>query len=169
MLHLYFGEGKGKTTAALGLAMRAAGNGWRVVFVQFLKNTSAGEVVSLEKLGVTVLRGKAGDHFFAQMTDDEKAETKKISDDNVSRALSLCGEGQTLLVLDEICAAYNHDLVSRTAVDDFLRAIPAQVEVVLTGRNPPEHFFALADYATEMKKIAHPFDKGISARRGVEF
>ena len=181
MTHLYYGEGKGKTTAALGLAVRAAGNGWRVIFVQFLKNAPAGEVSSLEKLGATVLRGKAGNHFFSQMTDAEKSATKAISDEHFARAVAMCaqnttdggarerGAQPTLLVLDEICAAYNHHLVSRAAVDDFLRAVPNALELVLTGRNPPEHFFACADYVTEMKKIRHPYDTGTAARKGVEF
>jgi cob(I)alamin adenosyltransferase len=72
-------------------------------------------------------------------------------------------------VLDEICAAYGHNLVDRAAVDDFLRNLPADAEVVLTGRNPPQVFLDHADYITEMKKIRHPFDNGIAARKGVEF
>ncbi|MBQ7159173.1 MAG: cob(I)yrinic acid a,c-diamide adenosyltransferase [Treponema sp.] len=173
MLHLYYGEGKGKTTASLGLAIRAAGNGWRVIFVQFLKNTPVGEITSLEKLGATVLRGKAGNHFFSQMTEQEKTESKAISDTNFSRALALCKEypesSQILLVLDEICAAYQYELIDRDAVDALVSNPPANVELVLTGRNPPALFLEKADYITEMKKIRHPFDNGLVARRGVEF
>lgn len=185
MLHLYCGEGKGKTTAALGLAIRALGNGWRVIFVQFLKNVPAGEIPALEKLGATVLRGKAGNHFFNEMTEDEKRETLLISNEHFSRAVALCrtlcadgetagsssatGQPRVLLVLDEMCAAYGHSLIDRAAVDDFLRSLPAGAEIVLTGRNPPQIFLDHADYITEMKKIRHPFDAGVAARKGVEF
>ena len=195
MIHLYFGDGKGKTTAAIGLALRALGNGWRVFFVQFMKNAPAGEIASLEKMGATILRGKAGNHFFSDMTEDEKVRTREISSENLSRALSLCGEencgapssceetlshteqpdaagraGQkTLLVLDEICAAYQYDLIDRAAVDFLVHNPPARTELVLTGRNPPPVFLECADYITEMKKIRHPYDTGIPARRGVEF
>ena len=182
MIHLYYGDGKGKTTAAVGLSVRALGNGWRVVFVQFLKNTPCGEVTALERLGATVLRGKAGEHFFSKMTDAERRATREISDRNLERALSLCARaGQTaplLLVLDEVCAACRYDLVDGAAVDSLVRSLrqsphtdaaQAPVELVLTGREPPEHFFAAADYITEFRKERHPFDLGIRARKGVEF
>ncbi|MBQ6781279.1 MAG: cob(I)yrinic acid a,c-diamide adenosyltransferase [Treponema sp.] len=181
MIHLYCGEGKGKTTAALGLAVRALGNGFKVIFVQFMKNTPAGEILALERLGATVLRGKAGNHFFSDMTEDEKRETKTISDEHFSCAIALCkktcaaavsafaAHPRVLLVLDEICAAYQYEMIDRAAVDDFLRNLPVGAEIVLTGRNPPQIFFDHADYITEMKKIRHPFDSGIPARKGVEF
>ncbi|MBD5448192.1 MAG: cob(I)yrinic acid a,c-diamide adenosyltransferase [Treponema sp.] len=171
MVHLYYGGGKGKTTAALGLALRAAGNGWRVVVVQFLKGRRTGELAALGKLGAVVLRGKAGGRFVPQMTAAEREETRAICDANFARARDLCDAdaGPVLLVLDEICAAYGSSLVDTGAVDAFLAAVPERVEVVLTGREPPEGFFARADYVTEMRCVRHPFDAGVAARSGVEF
>lgn len=171
MVHLYFGGGKGKTTAALGLAVRAAGNGWRVVVVQFLKGRRTGELAALETLGAVVLRGKAGERFVAQMTAAQRAETRAICDANFARARELCAadSAPVLLVLDEICAAYRASLVDTCAVDAFLAAVPERVEVVLTGREPPERFFARADYVTEMRCVRHPFEAGVAARAGVEF
>lgn len=171
MVHLYYGDGKGKTTAALGLAARAAGNGWRVVVVQFLKGRRTGELAALGKLGAVVLRGKAGTRFVAQMTAAEREETRAVCDAHFARAREQCaGEAvPVLLVLDEICAAYGCGLVDTAAVDAFLAAVPAHVEVVLTGREPPASFLARADYVTEMRCVRHPFEAGIAARAGVEF
>lgn len=171
MVHLYYGEGKGKTTAALGMAARAAGNGWRVVFVQFLKGRRTGELAALARLGAVVLRGKAGGRFAAQMTAAEREETRAIGDANFARARELCSgsPAPVLLVLDEICAACALALVDAAAVDAFLAAVPDGVEVVLTGREPPARFIERADYVTEMRCVRHPFAAGVAARAGVEF
>lgn len=170
MVHLYYGDGKGKTTAALGLAARAAGNGWRVVVVQFLKGRQTGELAALETLGALVLRGKAGG-FVAQMTAAEREETRAVCDANFARARDWCARasGPVLLVLDEICAACRHALVDTCAVDAFLAAVPERVEVVLTGREPPQRFLDRADYVTEMRCVRHPFAAGVASRAGVEF
>ena len=179
MIHLYYGEGKGKTSAAIGLSVRARGNGVPVVFVQFLKGRAAGEVLMMERLGVTVFRGKAGDKFVSAMSEDEKSETKKISDDNLCRALDLCqriceeekssAALKVLLVLDEVCAAWNLSMVSLDEVESLVRNPPDGVELVLTGRNPPPFMLELSDYATELRKEKHPFDTGVPARKGIEF
>ncbi len=184
MIHLYYGDGKGKTTAAIGLAVRAAGEGLPVFFVQFMKNAPVGEVLSLEKLGITIVRGKSGSHFFSQMTEEEKRETKKRGNENLTCVLASLYEStfagertgeekgdlpRALLILDEICAAYQHDLIDRKAVDALIFNPPPLVELVLTGRNPPSLFLEKADYITEMKKIRHPYDAGLAARKGVEF
>lgn len=171
MIHLYFGEGKGKTTAALGLSVRALGSSVPVVFVQFLKSRHAGEVDSLEKLGAVVLRGKGCGKFVSAMDEDERRKTRRISDANLSRALSIVSEcgAPALLVLDEVCAAWNSSLVDRGAVESLVMSPPPLLELVLTGRNPPAVFLERADYITEMVKVRHPFDSGVAARRGVEF
>ncbi|MCI8807430.1 MAG: cob(I)yrinic acid a,c-diamide adenosyltransferase [Oscillospiraceae bacterium] len=166
MVHLYWGAGKGKTTAAMGLALRALGTGRRVAVVQFLKGRDSGEIPLLEGLGAQVFRGKAGTKFSFQMTGAEKAETRALQTDHLRRALALDAE---LLVLDEACAAWQTDLIDR----DLLRAAvldrPEGREVVLTGREPPEWMREAADYVTEMRCHRHPFEQGVPARRGVEF
>ncbi len=166
LVHLYWGAGKGKTTAAMGLALRALGAGRRVAVVQFLKGRDSGEIPLLEGLGAQVFRGKAGTKFSFQMTGAEKAETRALQTDHLRRALALDAE---LLVLDEACAAWQTDLIDR----DLLRAAvldrPEGREVVLTGREPPEWMREAADYVTEMRCHCHPFEQGVPARRGVEF
>ncbi len=166
LVHLYWGAGKGKTTAAMGLALRALGTGRRVAVVQFLKGRDSGEIPLLEGLGAQVFRGKAGTKFSFQMTGAEKAETRALQTDHLRRALALDAE---LLVLDEACAAWQTDLIDR----DLLRAAvldrPEGREVVLTGREPPEWMREAADYVTEMRCHRHPFEQGVPARRGVEF
>ncbi len=165
----------------MGLALRALGNGWHVVIVQFLKSRLSGEIASLERLGAVVLRGKGGQHFVKDMDEQERQETKSLCCKNLEKALSLCASyaaetsaepdsaSGILLVLDEICAAYEKQMIDRAAVDALLLAPLPGVELVLTGRNPAPVFLSEADYITEMKKIRHPFDSGIHARRGVEF
>lgn len=166
LVHLYWGAGKGKTTAAMGLALRALGAGRRVAVVQFLKGRDSGEIPLLEGLGAQVFRGKAGTKFSFQMTGAEKAETRVLQTDHLRRALALDAE---LLVLDEACAAWQKDLVDRALLKGAVLDRPEGREVVLTGREPPEWMREAADYVTEMRCHRHPYERGIPARRGVEF
>lgn len=166
LVHLYWGEGKGKTTAAMGLALRALGAGRRVVIVQFLKGRQTGEIPLLEQLGAQVLRGKAGQKFSFQMDEEERAETRALQTEHLGRALALEAD---LLVLDEACAAWRKDLVDRELLRRAVLDRPQGREVVLTGRNPPDWMREAADYSTEMKCHRHPFERGIPARQGVEF
>lgn len=166
LVHLYWGEGKGKTTAAMGLALRALGAGRRVVIVQFLKGRQTGEIPLLEQLGARVFRGKAGQRFSFQMDEEERAQTRALQTENLGRALECDAD---LLVLDEACAAWQKDLVDRELLQRAVLDRPQGREVVLTGRNPPDWMREAADYSTEMKCHRHPFEKGIPAREGVEF
>ena len=166
MVHLYWGEGKGKTTAAMGLALRALGNGCRVVVVQFLKGADTGEIPLLRQLGAEVYRGKAGQKFVFQMNDAEKAATRALQNENLRAALARPAD---LLVLDEACAAWELDMVDRQLLEQAVRERPAGQEIVLTGRKPASWMEELADYSTEMHCWRHPYEKGVKARKGVEF
>lgn len=166
MVHLYWGEGKGKTTAAMGLALRALGNGCRVVVVQFLKGADTGEIPLLRQLGAEVYRGKAGQKFVFQMNDAEKAATRALQNENLRAALARPAD---LLVLDEACAAWELNMVDRQLLEQAVRERPAGQEIVLTGRKPAPWMEELADYSTEMHCWRHPYEKGIKARKGVEF
>ena len=170
-IHLYFGEGKGKTTAAAGLALRAVAAGMGVCVVQFLKGRASGEMQILSSLaGVCVLKGKAGEHFTSSMTAEERAGTLKISNRNIMSAYTMAQSGRAeLVILDEVCAAWNENLVNHSLVEKFIKEKPEGTELVLTGRNPPKLFLESADYATEFVKKKHPFDKGIAARQGIEY
>lgn len=166
LVHLYCGDGKGKTTAAMGLALRALGSGRSVVIVQFLKGGQSGEIPLLDSLGARIFRGKAGTKFSFQMSEEEKAETLALQTENLRHALSC---EASLLVLDEACSAWQTGLVDRALLQKAVLERPDGQEVVLTGRNPPEWLWEAADYITEMSCRRHPYERGIPARKGVEF
>ncbi len=170
LVHLYCGDGKGKTTAAVGLAVRHSGRGGKVVFAQFLKDGTSGECRVLAKLGVTVLAANPVGKFSFRMTEEEKAETAAALGRTFDAATGFAvRERATLLVLDEICAAVNCGFLPEKTLTEFLESRPDSLEVVLTGRDPSENLQVYADYITEMKKRRHPFDEGVAAREGIEF
>jgi len=169
MLHIYCGEGKGKTTCAMGLAVRSAGHGRQVVVAQFLKGGNSGERVVLEGLpNVTCLPVPEVIKFVFTMTEEEKAETRAQMTASFLQAAELA-ESADLLVLDELCSAITTGMVPLDAVISFLDHCPDRLEVVITGRDPDPALQERADYITEMRKVKHPFDKGIHAREGVEW
>lgn len=171
LIHLYTGEGKGKTTAALGLALRAAGQGIPVVILQFLKGRPTGELASLERIpSITLLRGEEGLGFASAMTPDQRERCGKRHDEMLRRGLAAAREGRCgLLILDEVTGALRHGLLEEAPLRAYLRDPAPGVELVLTGRNPPDWLLDRADYVTEMKKIRHPYDKGVAAREGIEY
>ncbi len=170
LIHYYYGYGKGKTTAAFGLAARALGRGMRVVAVQFLKSEPSGEVDFFANIeGMTILRGKAGGKFAFQMNEEEKRQTLAIHAGHFDEALKAVAAGQCdLLILDEVSDAIKLGLMGEEKLFDFLRNKPDTLEVVMTGHDAIPDFIALADYATEMRKEKHPYDRGIAARTGIE-
>lgn len=165
MVHLYHGEGKGKTTAAVGLSVRAAGAGLKVVFLQFIKSGATSELNNLESLGVTVIRRQGDSKFASKMSEDEIKEIKKVHDENLKNALSL---NPDLLILDEACAALKYGCVDESLLKSAVE-YGQEKEVVLTGRSPAQWMLDSADYVTEMKCIKHPFKKGVKARLGIEY
>ena len=166
LVHLYYGEGKGKTTAAMGLALRALGQGMRVVVVQFLKSGTSGELEPLRRLGAAVHSGKAGAKFTFQMTGEEKAETAAMHDRMLREALA---EECDLLILDELCAARQTGLLDEALAKRAVLDRPTGREIVITGRLPEAWMLEAADYVTEMRCHRHPYEKGIAARKGIEF
>ncbi|KMT21848.1 cob(I)yrinic acid a,c-diamide adenosyltransferase [Clostridium cylindrosporum] len=170
LVHIYCGDGKGKTTASIGLIIRALGSGMKVVFLQFLKNSPTSELNILSYLdNLTILRGKQGNVFSFSMTDEEKRLSTEIHNNNLKRAIEIAMSLQCdMLVLDEVIGAYNRNLVDKDMLLEFLDRKPSTLEVVLTGRGPDANLTDRADYISEIKKIKHPFDMGISARVGIE-
>ncbi len=166
LIHLYYGDGKGKTTAAMGLALRALGNGQQVVVVQFLKGGKTGEVPLLEQLGAKVYRGKAGQKFVFQMTPEEKAAARAVQDRNLAAALE---QPADLLVLDEAGSAWELDMVDKALLQRSVLQRPKGQECVLTAHAAPQWMLDAADYVTEMHCCRHPYQKGIAARPGVEY
>ena len=169
MLHIYCGDGKGKTTCSMGLAVRAAGHGRKVVVAQFLKCGNSGERVILQQLpNVTCLPVPEITKFVFAMTEEEKAQTRTQMTDILRRATEESRDAD-LLVLDELNGAISTGMVALEDVLAFLDSRPQQLEVVITGRDPAPELQARADYITEMTKVKHPFDKGQTARKGVEW
>ncbi len=166
LIHLYHGTGKGKTTAAMGLALRALGQGLGVTVVQFLKDGRSGELEPLKTLGAKVYSGPGTMKFSWQQTQQERQETRMAQTALLEEALK---EPCDLLVLDEACGACRTGLVDEERLKEAVLCRPAGREIVLTGREPAPWMLEAADYVTRMDGERHPFAQGIAARRGVEF
>jgi cob(I)alamin adenosyltransferase len=167
-VQIYTGDGKGKTTAALGLIVRALGRDLRVCFLQFMKSDPTwGEIVTLKRLGVPVQQCGL-DHWVIKGEASE--EDLAAAAAGLARARALVeGGGYDLVVLDELMTAVYFELV---AVDDVLAVIaakPPAVELVMTGRGAPEELVAASDLATEMRPLKHYYDAGVKARPGIEY
>lgn len=208
MIQLYTGDGKGKTTAAVGQAVRAVGSGYRVMFCQFMKGGETGELEVLKELSqVEIYRCEREFPFFNAMTDWDKEEITEIHNEiirNIIRRfdglnntgnISTNGSGAVglMVVLDEITYPLNWGLIDVNLFKDLVGKVKvlyneksggggeengisnineenlSRVELVLTGREPDRFILENADYITEMKKLRHPFDWGIQARKGIEY
>jgi cob(I)alamin adenosyltransferase len=168
-VHVITGPGKGKTSAAFGLAMRAAGHGLRVHIIQLMKTgETSGEVLSARKLeGIRV------EQFGTGRFVDPKGITqadKKAASDALERAQAVIEKGECeMLVLDEVNLAVSFGLLSAAEVLRLLRDRRKGIEVVLTGRNAPIEFIEYADYVSIVESKKHPFDQGLEARKGIEW
>ena len=173
LIHIYCGDGKGKTTAALGAAVRAAGRGRRVLISRFLKTEDSGEVISLPLLpGIMPCFRNFG--FSWQMSPETRKEAELYYGRSFKEAWRVAagkegGDGYDLLILDEVIGAVNLGFVDEMALIAALKERPEALEVILTGRNPSEALCSYADYLTEMKLRKHPFTEGIAARKGIEY
>ncbi|MEM1520985.1 MAG: cob(I)yrinic acid a,c-diamide adenosyltransferase [Candidatus Korarchaeum sp.] len=168
MIHLYTGEGKGKTTAAFGLALRNVGWGGRVLVIQFLKGIRSGELNAVEKLpNLEVKQYGTGRFIIGESADDRDLELAREGLEEAREALS--SGKYTLVVLDEVNVAVHLGLLEEREVIEAIKGKNPSTEVVLTGRYAPKSFHDLADYVTEFVKVKHPYDKGIGARRGIEY
>ncbi|MBQ4537903.1 MAG: cob(I)yrinic acid a,c-diamide adenosyltransferase [Lachnospiraceae bacterium] len=186
MIQLYTGEGKGKTTAAIGQAVRAAGNGYPVVFAQFMKGNDSGELHVLENLpNVKILRSNKNFGFYSTMTEAEKQEITGIHNQILDELLETMKKKQVFLaVLDEVTYPINWGLLDIEKLKEVLRygrevsmqsssrtesVLSNSPELVLTGREAEDFLAEAADYITEMKCVRHPYQMGIAARKGIEY
>lgn len=171
LVHIYCGNGKGKTSAAVGLAVRAAGRGMKILVVRFLKTENSGEVEVLRSIpGITVTPCDRTFGFVFCMTQERKKEAALYYQNRFDMAVQEASFGQyDLLILDEILASCNYGMVNEQSVRQFLQNRPEKLEVVLTGRDPSEKLLELADYVSEICMRKHPYEKGIQARKGIEF
>lgn len=171
-VHAYIGEGKGKTTAAMGLALRCAGYEKKVLITQFLKDGSSGELsafAAIECVEVFSFQKQLG--FVWNMDEAQKKEAKESYHEYFSKILEKGKQEETydLLILDEILGAIEVGFLEEDDVMDFLKNCPQNLEVVLTGRVLSKKLRGICDYVTNMQKEKHPFDEGIMARQGIEF
>ena len=167
MLQIYCGDGKGKTTASLGLALRMAGAGMKVAFVQFMKGGDTAELSSLAFIpGITVMRCDRDYGFFNTLSDADKAELTACHNALLERAFS---GSYDAVILDELNFAYGHSLMDCKKADELILGFKSDIEVVITGRSPADVFVDAADYISEIRCIRHPYKNGVTARKGIEY
>lgn len=171
MIHIYCGDGKGKTTAGIGLAVRAAGSGHRVLYVQFLKARMTGEIPVLASIDrITVIRAKSSRKFTSELSEEERSLLLMENEATLDRVFAMAAKGDAdLLILDEVITAVTTDMLDENRLRQYVEGFPEDRELVMTGRSPERWMVEAADYVTDMEKIRHPFDRGIEARRGIEY
>lgn len=172
LIQIYTGNGKGKTTAALGQGLRAVGCGLKVFMIQFLKSSDTGELHSCEKFdgNFKIFRFQKEWGFFWQLSEEQKQELKNEIDEALKFVQKVMLEQQCdILILDEVMGALNNKLIEEQVLCDLIRSKPKSMELILTGRNAPDSIIALADYVSEIGCVKHPMEKGIAARKGIEY
>ena len=171
LIHIYCGDGKGKTTAATGLAIRMAGYGRNVLFARFLKNENSGELKILDQIKeIEVLHLSRSFGFYNSLDEKEKKEWEKTYKELWQKIKEkIQKEKYDLLVMDEFLHAMRYNLITEEDSLTFLKERPENLEVVITGRNPSENMIKAADYVSEIRKVKHPYDAGIGARKGIEY
>ncbi len=171
LIHIYCGNGKGKTTAALGLALRAAGAGMRVYIIQFMKGNPTSELESLKFIpNITVSRLSKNFGFISSMSKDDKKEITVCHNNLLKAAYTqINGCKFDMIIIDEFFTAYNYGLVDREIAEHLVFSKEKNCELILTGRDPSEKFITAADYVSEIKAVKHPYKNGISARKGIEY
>ena len=169
-IHIYCGNGKGKTTCAMGLCTRAAGYGYKILIYQFMKDNKTCERKILEALdNVTFVDGLESEKFSFQMSPEEKDERKDYYESQFRKITKLAESGSyNILFMDELIYTIGAGLFDESILLDYLKNKPAGLEVILTGQNPSQSLIDAADYVSDIQKVKHPFDQGLHARRGIE-
>ncbi len=166
-MHVYTGDGKGKTTAALGLALRAIGAGWKVFFCQFLKEGEFSEIRALKTFGDRVTVRQFGSGRFIRGAPCKR--DMQLARKGLEEVMGILEQGgYDLVIADEINVAVHYGLIDVDQVRALIAARPAGVELVLTGRWADEAVFEDADVVTEMRCLKHYYEKGVSGRAGIE-
>lgn len=166
-IHLYTGNGKGKTTAAMGLALRAAGAGKRIFIAQFVKGMHYSESDSLKRFPEIELKQYGLGCFLVNQPTQKDIDAARKGLEEVSEMITQ--NKYDVIVLDEICIALHYHLIEFEEVLSLLKAKPEGMEIVMTGRYAPPELYEIADLVTEMTEIKHYYNKGIEARKGIEF
>jgi len=166
-IHLYTGNGKGKTTAALGLALRAAGAGKTVFMAQFVKGMHYSELDALKSFPAIETKQFGLDCFIVNQPTQEDIGAARKGLEKVSSIIR--DNNYDMVILDEICIALYYHLFEMDIVLELLKAKPEKMEIILTGRYAPPELYEIADLVTEMNEIKHYYQKGIEARKGIEY
>lgn len=170
LVEVYTGDGKGKTTSAFGLVLRALGRGKKVIIFQFIKSSAfpSGEVIALRMAfpEVEIIQGGSGRFINTKLTEDDIALAKILYEKIL---LAVSSGRYDMVVVDEIFPAYNVRLITLKDILDLIEKRAENTELVLTGRGAPEEVIRLSHLVTEMKEIKHPFRDGIKARVGIEY
>lgn len=182
MIHIYSGNGRGKTSIAIGTAIRMLGANKQVIFTQFMKGNDTSELACLKQLsGITILRVEDSFPFYKNMTQQDKEKItrqhNKILMQVMEQVMRTYGDIEwdetsgpsCLVVLDEITYPLQYGLIDEALFYDFLQTVPACVELILTGRNPLDKMLQFGDYWSEIEQKRHPYEKGIGARPGIEY
>jgi len=172
LLIVYTGDGKGKTTAALGMALRAAGYGWKIAIVQFIKGSwKYGELKSIPRLAPEIELHVAGSGFVGIVDDTlPREEHKKAAQEALRLAQQIVSDNRhRLVILDELNIATDLGLVTIQQLLELVDSKPAAQHLVITGRNAAPALIERADLVTEMKEIKHPYQKGLLAQKGIDF
>jgi cob(I)alamin adenosyltransferase len=169
LVQVYTGNGKGKTSAAFGLAVRAIGRGLKVYIIQFIKGGfDYGELHIIAKLPNLTLKAFGRGKFVT--TKPPEKEDVELAQEALQLAKEVVQNGKyDIVILDEINVALNLKLIRLEEVMKLLKSKPRNVELVLTGRNVPDEVIEAADLVTEMKEVKHPFNRGFQARKGIEY
>lgn len=169
LIHIYCGDGKGKTTSSLGLALRAVGNGMKVKIVQFLKTNNTSEYKSIRNIdGIDIVVTQEKEKFVFQMNDKEKDDLYKTQNDILNETISNL-KNIDMLIFDEILGAIETKTIDENILKSFIVNKPDNIELVLTGRNVDDFYINKADYVSVINCKKHPYEKGISARKGIEY
>ena len=171
MLQIYYGNGKGKTTAAIGAAIRALGHDYKVLFAQFLKCENTGERIALRKLdNIYLLPCPIEMDFVFNLSDSQKLQLSKLCLDIFNSAVNTAlTQKYDMIIFDEILTAIDLNIMPEREVISFLANAPSNMEIICTGSNASEKIIELSDYVSLITKVKHPYDKGVDARRGIEF
>ena len=172
LVQVYTGDGKGKTTAALGLALRAIGRGLKVVVIEFMKESplGTGELEAVKRLSPDLVIKQFDGNFLGGITPEKFADVKKVVEEGLKFARKIVAEKACdILVLDEISHVLNFKVADLEAVLTLIEKKPADMELILTGRNMPQEVLDKADLITEMRRVKHYFEQGIDARKGIEY
>jgi len=168
-IQIYTGKGKGKTTAALGLALRAAGHGRKTYIGQFLKGQDYGELKSLKKLASFIIIEQFGRKGFVHVEKNPDQEDIERAKRGLEKCLkAMLSLEYNIIIMDEINVALDFNLLTESEIHNFLDQKPKEIEVILTGRFAPDSLLERADLVTEMREVKHYYSKGVHARNGIE-